>query len=189
MAFEVNSSKVRKIVGNCLTTIGNVESCPWQHPNFKVTEISLQLTQLKIIVLKASRTMRLCIKCLFQEQNGLTWYFMGEYLSEQRYSNSHSGHATCKWGTAHRWVKPSHGQKIACIYMWTYNPRGEVSKGCWVVAMHTNKENGRRTKYFGCQSSFPLTGCSRCNISLLCLFWSFLSMQSLRQRQLTAQAM
>ena len=57
-----------------------------------------------------------------------------------------------------------------------------------MVARHVNKANGGQTTNFGGQCSVPLTSCSRCNISGLSFFLSFLLMQSHRQRQLTPQA-
>jgi len=34
-AFDVIDSKASEIAGNDIVTIGNKESCPWQHCNFK----------------------------------------------------------------------------------------------------------------------------------------------------------
>ena len=73
---------------------------------------------------------------------------------------------------------PSRGRKIARVYMQTKllttpGSQGEVSGGFCVVAKHVNRENGGRTTHFGGQCSFPLTSCSRCNISLLWHFFFF----------------
>ena len=53
----------------------------------------------------------------------------------------------------------------------TPGPRGDVTRRCCVVDRHANRENGGRTTHFGGQCSFPLIICSRCNISVLWLFY------------------
>ena len=52
----------------------------------------------------------------------------------------------------------------------TPGSRGDVTRRCYVVARHVDRENGRRTSHFGGQYSFPLIICSRCNISVPWLF-------------------
>ena len=52
----------------------------------------------------------------------------------------------------------------------TPGSRGDVTKRCYVVTRHVNRENGGRTTHFGGQCSFPLIICSRCNISVPWLF-------------------
>ena len=52
----------------------------------------------------------------------------------------------------------------------TPGSRGDVTRRCWVIARHVNRENAGRTTHFGGQCSFPLIICSRRNISVLWLF-------------------
>ena len=52
----------------------------------------------------------------------------------------------------------------------TPGSRGDLTRRCYVVARHVNRENGGRTTHFGGQCSFPFIICSRCNISVLSLF-------------------
>ena len=52
----------------------------------------------------------------------------------------------------------------------TPGSRGDLTRRCYVVTRHVNRENGGRTTHFGGQCSFPLIICSRCNISVLSLF-------------------
>ena len=52
----------------------------------------------------------------------------------------------------------------------TPGSQGDLTRHCYVVARHVNRENGGRTTHFGSQCSFPLIIFSRCNISVLSLF-------------------
>ena len=52
----------------------------------------------------------------------------------------------------------------------TPGSRGDLTRRCYVVARHVNRENGRRTTHFGSQCSFPLIICFHCNISVPSLF-------------------
>ena len=51
-ALDVNGSEAREIAGDDIVTIGNEESCPWQHhkPENFVTRAPSRLTQLIIVV-------------------------------------------------------------------------------------------------------------------------------------------
>jgi len=40
-AFDVNGSKVHKVAGNSIVTIGNKDSSLWQHLNFKSKTLSI----------------------------------------------------------------------------------------------------------------------------------------------------
>ena len=69
----------------------------------------------------------------------------------------------------------------------TLGSRGDITRRCFVVTRHVNRENGRRTTHFGGQCSFPLIICSHCNISVLWLFTvTFYDTKPL-QRQLTVR--
>ena len=80
----------------------------------------------------------------------------------------------------HRGGGPQAGEvaRLAVVVKWptfTYKlkapwSRGDVTRRCYVVARHVNRENGGRTTHFGGQCSFPLIICSRCNILVLWLF-------------------
>ena len=61
------------------------------------------------------------------------------------------------------------GEGIFKCKLTTPASRGDLTRRCYVVARHVNRENGGRTAHFGGQCSFPLI-CSRCNISVLLLF-------------------
>ena len=47
---------------------------------------------------------------------------------------------------------------------------GDVTRRCYLVARHVNREHGGQSMHFGGQCSFPLIICSRCNISVPWLF-------------------
>ena len=55
---------------------------------------------------------------------------------------------------------------FTCIVT-TPGSRGDLTRRCYVVARHVNRENGGRTTRFNGQCSFPLIICSRFFLLLL----------------------